>query len=99
VYTCTHAADSLIEVCPATTVYVSDLEAGREKAAGRIFGASSELLFRASISELLFGATIPSFYFGASLRRLTLEEPQLAMFILIFYFMMLFMLLLFMVNC
>ena len=85
-YTCTHAADSLIEVCPATTVYVSDLEAGREKAAGRIFGASLELLFRASIS-------------GASLRRLTLEEPQLAMFILIFYFMMLFMLLLFMVNC
>ena len=49
-------------------------------------GALVELLFGANISELLCGGWI-------------LRGRWLAMFILIFYFMMLFMLLLFMVNC
>jgi hypothetical protein len=55
-------------------------------ASGNVFGASLELFFR-------------SYFEGLSLLRLTWEELRLAMFILIFYFMMLFMLLLFMVNC
>ena len=80
-----HAADSLIWVCPATTC---DLETGQEKAAGlqRELGGSCGAFLQNYFSELLCGGWI-------------LRGRWLAMFILIFYFMMLFMLLLFMVNC